>query len=70
MDQTCPGSDLKVTFKDCPRCGDELEFFTGDSRVKCAKCSTIVLRDQSECAEWCAYADQCFGTKFGGAAGG
>ena len=63
----CPGGDMKITESDCPFCGEELEFFTGDTRVKCSGCGRTVPRDRStlSCLEWCPAASQCFDARYG-----
>lgn len=56
----CPGSDVEITVKSCPKCGDEVELFTGESKVKCSGCGTLVHREKASCIEWCPGAKQCF----------
>ncbi len=64
---TCPGGDIRITIRDCPFCGEEVEFFTGDTRVKCSGCSRMVPRDPSSlsCLDWCPAASQCFDARYG-----
>lgn len=56
----CPGSDVEITVKSCPKCGEEVELFTGESKVKCSSCGTLVHREKASCIEWCPGAKQCF----------
>lgn len=56
----CPGSDLEITIKECPRCGEEVELFTGESRAKCPGCGMWVPREIASCIEWCPGASECF----------
>lgn len=56
----CPGSDVEITVKSCPKCGEEVELFTGESKVKCSSCGTLVHREKASCIEWCPGARQCF----------
>lgn len=47
----------------CPKCGNDVEFFKTDIRLRCHNCKTRVAnpRFNMGCAEWCAYAEQCLG---------
>ena len=56
----CPGSDVEITVKNCPSCGEEVELFTGESRAKCSGCGNWVVREKASCIEWCPGAKQCF----------
>jgi len=56
----CPGSDVEITVKVCPKCGEEVELFTGDSKARCSSCGTWVAREKASCIEWCPGATQCF----------
>ena len=61
----CPGSanvrtpTLKV--KRCPDCGSEVEVFSTDVRVTCAKCGFVVYNDLQSCIQWCKHARECVG---------
>jgi len=65
----CPGQDMRYWTADdvheekCPRCGELIEFFKTDIRLRCRKCKTKVAnpRFNMGCAHWCAYAEQCLG---------
>jgi hypothetical protein len=65
----CPGQDMRYwTAEDiheekCPQCGEMIEFFKTDIRLRCRNCKTRVAnpRFNMGCAEWCAYAEQCLG---------
>lgn len=60
----CPGSlagtpTLKV--KKCPECGNEVEVFSNDVKVKCENCGFNVYNDVESCIQWCKYAKECVG---------
>ncbi len=65
----CPGQDTRYWTADdvheekCPKCGEMLEFFKTDIRLRCRNCKTRVAnpRFNMGCAQWCAYAEQCIG---------
>ena len=65
----CPGQDMRywtaedVYEENCPQCGELIEFFKTDIRLRCPNCKTRVAnpRFNMGCAEWCAYAEQCLG---------
>lgn len=56
----CPGSDVEITVKPCPFCGEEVELFTGEAKAKCHGCGNFVTREKASCIEWCPGAKQCF----------
>ncbi|HYC19731.1 MAG TPA: hypothetical protein VEF35_03815 [Candidatus Bathyarchaeia archaeon] len=62
---SCPGtSHLRtptLTIKKCPRCGEDVEVFSSDVKVKCSKCGLTVFNDMNLCIHWCAYAKECVG---------
>lgn len=65
----CPGQDMRYWTPDdvceiaCPECGEMIEFFKTDIRLRCRKCKTRVANPKFNmgCAQWCAYAEQCLG---------
>ncbi len=65
----CPGQDMRywtaddVYEEECPQCGELIEFFKTDIRLRCRNCKTRVAnpRFNMGCAQWCAYAEQCLG---------
>jgi LSD1 subclass zinc finger protein len=57
----CPGSEIRIDEQKCEICGETIEFFTGDSKVKCPKCKTFNYRKRQSCADWCPNAEKCFG---------
>jgi ribosomal protein S27E len=65
MFDKCPGLDnirtpiLKI--KKCPKCGDEVEIFSTDMKVKCSNCGFTVYSDLQSCIQWCEYAEECLG---------
>jgi ribosomal protein S27AE len=64
MSKVCPGSDIAITIKICPKCGEEVELFTGDSKAKCIKCGTLVRREVASCIDWCPAAKECYSHVF------
>lgn len=60
MNVKCPGSDVEITIVNCPKCGGEVELFTGDAKAKCTECGQWVPREVASCIEWCPGAEQCF----------
>ena len=66
MQNKCPGSEkgLHVSIKKCPKCGEEVEFFSDEIKRKCPKCKLeITATSTPSCIEWCASARQCMGEK-------
>jgi DNA-directed RNA polymerase subunit RPC12/RpoP len=65
MMSKCPGQDMRnltVGLYKCPNCGDDVEIFSDEMRVKCPKCGEKVYRDKvPSCIEWCAKARECLG---------
>ncbi len=67
--QKCPGQDMRYWTADdvheerCPNCGEIVEFFKTDIRLRCRNCKTRVAnpRFNMGCAEWCAHAEMCLG---------
>ena len=67
--QKCPGQDMRYWTADdvheekCPRCGEIIEFFKTDIRLRCRSCKTRVANPRFDmgCAEWCAHAEMCLG---------
>ncbi len=61
----CPGQDgrnLKVSLHKCPNCGNEVEIFSDETRIKCRKCGNDVYKDNvPSCVEWCVKARECLG---------
>lgn len=65
----CPGQDMRywtaedVHEEKCPQCGETIEFFKTDIRLRCRNCKTRVANPKFNmgCAQWCAYAEQCLG---------
>lgn len=72
----CPGQDTRYWTADdiheqpCPHCGEIIEFWKTDIRVRCPHCKQKALNPRFNlgCAEWCAYAEQCLGSAAGGRA--
>lgn len=65
MSGKCPGQDdrwLRVELFKCSNCGEEVEIFSNETRVKCDKCGNWVEKEKlPSCIEWCASARQCLG---------
>jgi ribosomal protein S27E len=65
MVSKCPGQDsrkLSVSVHKCPACGNEVEIFSDEVRVKCRKCGEMVYREETpSCITWCASAKACIG---------
>ncbi len=67
--QKCPGQDMRYWTADdvheekCPTCGEIIEFFKTDIRLRCRNCKTRVANPRFDmgCAEWCAHAEMCLG---------
>ncbi len=68
--QKCPGQDMRYWTADdvyeekCPQCGELIEFFKTDIRLRCPNCKTRVANPRFDmgCAQWCSYAEQCLGS--------
>lgn len=65
----CPGQDTRYWTADdiheqpCPNCGQDIEFWKTDIRVRCPNCKQKIVNPRFNlgCAQWCAYAEQCLG---------
>ncbi len=65
----CPGQDMRYWTVDdvheekCPKCGEIIEFFKTDIRLRCRNCKTKVANPRFDmgCAQWCAHAEMCLG---------
>ena len=65
----CPGQDMRywtaddVYEENCPQCGEPVEFFKTDIRLRCPNCKTRMANPRFDmgCALYCAYAEQCLG---------
>jgi putative nucleotidyltransferase with HDIG domain len=63
----CPGQDQRfwkpedIFEADCPQCGQAVEFFKDEPKLKCGMCGHTVVNPRIDlgCAEWCQYADRC-----------
>lgn len=69
LSSRCPGQDMRYWSYDdistaaCPNCGENIEFWKTDVRLRCKKCGKVVINKKFNlgCAEWCAYAQHCIG---------
>lgn len=65
----CPGQDRRywkpedIFEEPCPHCGNPIEFWKDDVRVRCPNCKELVTNPRFDpgCAAWCSYADKCLG---------
>ena len=65
----CPGQDSRywkpgsIFETECPKCGQEMEFFKDDTTRRCKKCGYRLLNPKMDfgCASYCQYAEQCLG---------
>ena len=63
----CPGQDgrqLSVSIHKCPNCGNEVEIFSDETRVRCPACKKTVSKEEMpSCIQWCSQARECLGEK-------
>lgn len=65
----CPGQDQRywkaedIYEIECPDCGNSIEFFKDEPKLKCSRCGTVVINPKIDtgCAQWCSYSEQCSG---------
>ena len=65
----CPGQDLRywkpedIFSVSCPECGESIEFFKDEMRLRCPNCKKLVPNPKADlgCAGHCASADDCVG---------
>ena len=65
----CPGQDTRywkpgdIFEVQCPKCGNNVEFFKDDTTRKCLKCGHKFANPKMNfgCAAYCQFADQCRG---------
>ncbi len=65
----CPGQDSRYWDSDvvfdapCPNCGEIIEFWKDQPKLRCSKCGKKVLNPKLDtgCAKWCKFAVDCFG---------
>ena len=63
----CPGQDQRFWKPEdifevkCLNCGEPIEFFKDEPRLKCRKCGRTVVNPKIDlgCAQWCKFAEQC-----------
>ena len=65
MTTKCPGQDmrnLRSAMYRCPNCGNEVEMFSDELRIRCKKCKQFVYKENTpSCIDWCPSAKQCLG---------
>ena len=64
MFKHCPGVKSlvqpQIIIRECPFCGEEVEFLEYETEQECPGCGKTVYREPSEvCVTWCSYADKC-----------
>ena len=65
----CPGQDPRfwkfdaIFEAECPKCGNQVEFFKDETKRRCKRCDHQVLNPKMDfgCAAHCKYAEHCFG---------
>ncbi|MGO9121353.1 MAG: HD domain-containing protein [Desulfomonilaceae bacterium] len=65
----CPGQDPRfwkfdaIFEAECPKCGNQIEFFKDETKRRCKKCGHQVLNPKMDfgCAAHCKFAEHCFG---------
>jgi NADH pyrophosphatase NudC (nudix superfamily) len=61
----CPGQNsgtLRASLHKCPKCGNEVEMFSDELKIRCKKCGEMVYKEKvPSCIDWCASARQCLG---------
>ena len=63
----CPGQDQRFWKPEdifevkCLNCGEPVEFFKDEPKLKCVRCKRIVANPKIDlgCAEWCKNAERC-----------
>ncbi len=63
---SCPGSKLLKSpvpeSIECSGCGEELEIWTDELKVRCKRCGTTTYKNRMpSCIEWCKHAESCVG---------
>jgi HD superfamily phosphodiesterase len=62
----CPGTkklrDKEPDIIICPGCKTELEIWSDEVQIFCAKCKKDIIRtDNQSCVDWCSFAKDCIG---------
>lgn len=61
----CPGiksiiGPVQIITRSCASCGEEVEFFSDETELKCSNCGRMVHREASaSCVIWCQYSEKC-----------
>jgi len=54
--------NLRSALYKCPSCGNEVEMFSDELRIRCRKCKQFVYKENTpSCIDWCPSAKQCLG---------
>lgn len=65
MPDHCPGAaNLRtptLSIRKCPQCGEEVEIFSNDLKVRCPNCGFLIYNDVQSCIQWCKFAKECVG---------
>ena len=65
MIDKCPGQDdrnISAETIKCPSCGNAVEIFSDEIKVKCPKCKNLVCQARlPSCVDWCRFAKECIG---------
>jgi NADH pyrophosphatase NudC (nudix superfamily) len=65
MSARCPGQDtrnLRVAYYKCSKCGQMVEIFSDEARIRCKQCGEYVYSEKSpSCISWCPSARECLG---------
>ena len=65
MNIKCPGQDirnLRAAMYKCEKCGNEVEMFSDELRIRCYRCKEFVYKENTpSCIDWCRSAKECIG---------
>ncbi|MBL7118684.1 hypothetical protein ISS96_01540 [Candidatus Bathyarchaeota archaeon] len=63
--EKCPGvrtiiGPPQIVMRSCPKCGEEVEFFTDETETDCPNCGHRLHQEATQsCVSWCQYAEKC-----------
>jgi len=55
-----------LAIETCPKCGNEVEFFSSDVEVQCSECRFTIINNLNSCARWCVHSKECGESDFTG----
>ena len=65
MLEKCPGTKTilqpTIKLKNCPKCGEEVEYLSTDMKMDCPKCGFTMYNNLASCVQYCEYAKECVG---------